>query len=131
MQRDFKIGLTIGLVVAVAALLWLATRPTMTMHSHVPAHGIAQTAPTNAPASQQTSHQPPAARSDIQPPDTLPSALTDTARYHVVRKGETLSQISKLYYGSTDKWQRILQANRPRIKDANRLKPGAALLIPD
>ena len=55
---------------------------------------------------------------------------TQDTRFHVIRRGETLSDISYRYYGSANKWQRILTANRQTIKDANRLTPGTKLIIP-
>ncbi len=52
-------------------------------------------------------------------------------KFHIVRKGETLSRISSLYYGSGGKWQRILDSNRKTIKDPNKIKPGTKLIIPN
>jgi nucleoid-associated protein YgaU len=52
-------------------------------------------------------------------------------KFHIVRKGETLSKISNLYYGSAGKWQKILDSNRKTITDANKIKPGTKIIIPD
>jgi nucleoid-associated protein YgaU len=52
-------------------------------------------------------------------------------KFHIVREGETLSRISSLYYGSGGKWQRILESNRNTITDANKIKPGMKLIIPN
>ena len=52
-------------------------------------------------------------------------------RFHIVRKGETLSQISYKYYGSTGKWRKIFEANRGTVKDANTVRSGTKLIIPD
>ena len=52
-------------------------------------------------------------------------------RFHIVRRGETLSEISDRYYGSANKWQKIYDANRKTIKDANKLRPGTRLIIPE
>jgi beta-lactamase regulating signal transducer with metallopeptidase domain/LysM repeat protein len=49
-------------------------------------------------------------------------------RYHTVREGETLSSISKKYYGSENKWQEILNCNR-EIKTADGIRPGQKLII--
>ena len=54
-----------------------------------------------------------------------------TERFHIVLKGQTLSEISYKYYGSTSKWKKIFDANRETIKDANKLIPGTKLIIPD
>ena len=52
-------------------------------------------------------------------------------RFHIVRKGETLSEISYEYYGSAGKWRKIFEANRGTVKDANTVRPGTKLIIPD
>lgn len=52
-------------------------------------------------------------------------------RFHIVRKGETLSEISYKYYGSTGKWRKIFEANRGTVKDANTVRSGTKLIIPD
>lgn len=54
-----------------------------------------------------------------------------TQKFHIVRKDQTLSAISQEYYGSVNKWKKILDANRDIIKDANKLQPGMKLIIPD
>ncbi len=49
--------------------------------------------------------------------------------YHTVREGETLSSISKKYYGSENKWQEILNCNR-EIITADGIRVGQKLVIP-
>jgi len=60
------------------------------------------------------------------PPETI-----RPQRFHLVRKGETLSEISYKYYGSTGKWRKIFEANRGTVKDANTVRSGTKLIIPD
>ncbi len=61
------------------------------------------------------------------PPARPPSA---SSRTHVVAEGETLSKIAQRYYGSSARWQAILDANRDVLKDEKALKPGMTLKIP-
>jgi len=48
-----------------------------------------------------------------------------------VKKGDTLSHISKDFYGKASKWTIIYEANSDKIKDPSKLKPGIVLIIPD
>ncbi len=54
-----------------------------------------------------------------------------TKRFHIISDGETLSEISRKYYDSARKWQKILDANRDVIKDIGKLKPGTKIIIPE
>lgn len=50
--------------------------------------------------------------------------------YHTVAKGESLSKISKKYYGDYMKYPIIFEDNRPMLKDPNLIYPGQVLRIP-
>jgi len=54
-----------------------------------------------------------------------------TERFHIVRSGETLSDISYKYYGVAEKWQKILGSNREIVENPNKLRPGTKLIIPE
>ena len=54
-----------------------------------------------------------------------------TTRFHIVRKGESLSSIAAQYLGSSDQWRKIVTANQKIIKDPNKIAPGTKLIIPD
>lgn len=68
---------------------------------------------------------PTAAPVQRQPETTRPP------RFHVVRQGETLSGISQRYYGTARQWRRIFEANRGTLKDADTVRAGTKLVIPD
>lgn len=52
------------------------------------------------------------------------------AQYHAVVRGETLSAIAKQYYGNANKYMTIFEANKPMLKDPNKIYPGQLLRIP-
>jgi nucleoid-associated protein YgaU len=52
------------------------------------------------------------------------------AQYHTVVEGDWLSKIAKTYYGDATKYEAILEANRPMLKDADHIYPGQVLRIP-
>ena len=63
-------------------------------------------------------------------PVNIGTTGTATVRKHKVAAGETLSSISKKYYGSEGKWRRIYDANRSALPSPNRLRQGMELVIP-
>jgi nucleoid-associated protein YgaU len=52
------------------------------------------------------------------------------AQYYTVVSGDTLSKISKQYYGDPNKYPRIFEANKPMLSDPNKIYPGQVLRIP-
>ena len=52
------------------------------------------------------------------------------SRYHKVVSGDTLSKIAKTYYGDPMKYPVIFEANRPMLKDPDKIYPGQVLRIP-
>ena len=52
------------------------------------------------------------------------------SRYHTVASGETLSAIAKQAYGDANKYPAIFEANKPMLKDPNKIYPGQVLRIP-
>lgn len=51
-------------------------------------------------------------------------------RTHVVKQGETLSEIAEREYGDPDQWRRIYDANRDTIEDPDLIHPGDRLKLP-
>lgn len=49
---------------------------------------------------------------------------------HTVSKGDNLGKIAEKYYGKTDKWKKVFQANRDKIYKSYRMKIGSQLHIP-
>ncbi len=53
-----------------------------------------------------------------------------TSRTYTVVKGDTLSKISKEMYGDANKYNTIFEANKPMLKDPDKIYPGQVLRIP-
>ncbi|MDC7993799.1 LysM peptidoglycan-binding domain-containing protein [Altibacter sp. HG106] len=58
-------------------------------------------------------------------------ADTTAYAYHTVEKGESLSKISKHYYGDPMKYNAIFEANRDQLKNPDMIHPGQELVIPN
>ena len=54
----------------------------------------------------------------------------EAAQFHDVVKGDTLSAISKKYYGDPNKYNAIFEANRPMLSNPDKIYPGQKLRIP-
>jgi len=52
------------------------------------------------------------------------------AQYYAVVRGDTLSKISKQYYGDPNKYNAIFEANKPMLKSPDLIYPGQMLRIP-
>jgi nucleoid-associated protein YgaU len=78
---------------------------------------------------------------DITVGETAQPARTQTAgasvmggsssRTYTVQSGDTLSKISKQFYGSANLYMKIFEANRNQLDDPNQIKVGQQLLIPE
>ena len=94
-----------------------------------PAGTPAPVASMPAEESYREPYQEPAIAPLMEPeqPVSVPAGGTS----YTVQKGDTLQKIAKKFYGSSSKWYRIYKANKDVIKNADRIRPGLQLTIPD
>lgn len=52
------------------------------------------------------------------------------AKFYTVQRGDTLSKIAKEFYGNAMKYPVIFEANKPMLKDPDKIYPGQVLRIP-
>jgi len=52
------------------------------------------------------------------------------AQYYEVKSGDTLSKISKQFYGDANQYQKIFEANKPMLTHPDKIYPGQKLRIP-
>ena len=130
MRKDFKTGFLIGTGLVICIMVVISIRPGETVEWRLRKYRdvrpgetsdgeVIQTRPASAQTRAQDSGQATAAGA---PPSSQP-------RIHVVSEGETLSSVSKMYYGDTNKRGKIIDAN-PIITNENKLRPGMRLVIP-
>ena len=145
MQKDLKIGMILGLVLVTVTMLWFFAGSNLNPKARI----------LNLRSDRETAAPPetfgPAKNSEVETvrEENKPLPATDnqsqepewkkyrqeekikTQRFHIISEGETLSEISRTYYDSARKWQKILDANRGVIEDVNKLKPGTKIIIPE
>ncbi len=58
------------------------------------------------------------------------AAPADESRWHTVVRGDTLSAISKTFYGNANQYMKIFEANKPMLSHPDKIYPGQLLRIP-
>jgi len=59
-----------------------------------------------------------------------PTTAGSAERTYTVQSGDTLSKISKQFYGTANEYTKIFEANRDVLKDPNKISSGQTLKIP-
>ena len=158
MQKDLKIGMISGLGLIIAALLYISTRPSLNTRTRVlKANQFDLNQPLvsksdaeytkdsydftnelqNSEQELRSSYKQRNSKATYtQTPQTrsysyTPPQRIKTRKFHIVRRGETLSGIARRYYGSAIQWPIIYNANRNTLKAPERIIPGTKLIIPD
>ena len=49
---------------------------------------------------------------------------------YTVQSGDTLSKIATEYYGNSNEYRRIYEANKDKLDDPDDIRPGQELVIP-
>ena len=138
MRRDLKIGILAGLALTVCTMIWYSLRRDFSPEKQFADPDIQTRAGPSGSAEEfgpeltaealtvEAMPQPDEHVSEYKEPPKI-----KTTRFHIVRKGETLSDIAKEYYGRTTEWLKIQHANPEALKDPHSLKAGTKLTIPD
>ena len=61
---------------------------------------------------------------------TVSGPVVAAATFVVVKKGDTLSAISKTVYGDANLYNKIFEANKPLLSHPDKIYPGQTLRIP-
>jgi nucleoid-associated protein YgaU len=72
------------------------------------------------------------ANDDLLADITVDSSLPAPKRTesYTVKSGDTLSKISKQFYGDANRYMKIFDANKDVLKDPDKIQPGQVLRIP-
>jgi nucleoid-associated protein YgaU len=61
---------------------------------------------------------------------SVAQGASSSGRSYTVQLGDSLSKISKQFYGDGNKYTKIFEANRDILSDPNKINPGQTLKIP-
>lgn len=71
---------------------------------------------------------------DIEAPAAAAAAAASGSatrvRTYTVQTGDSLSEISKQFYGNANQYMKIFEANKDKLSDPDKIKAGMQLLIP-
>jgi nucleoid-associated protein YgaU len=59
------------------------------------------------------------------------AASASGGQTYTVQPGDTLSKISKQFYGDANRYTQIFEANRDKLSDPNKIQVGQTLTIPN
>jgi nucleoid-associated protein YgaU len=68
--------------------------------------------------------------SQSQTPEIQEPVQQEKTEQYTVQKADTLQKISKKFYGTTKKWNKIYKANQDVLKGPNKIYPGQVIKIP-
>ncbi len=68
---------------------------------------------------------------DLTADISVDASLKVPQKTYTVVPGDTLSKISKQFYGDMNKYMKIFEANKDQLKDPDKINVGQTLRIPD
>jgi len=66
----------------------------------------------------------------VEKKEEVVSSVKVSTREYVIQKNDSLSKIAQKELGKATRWQYLYELNKDRIKDPNKLKVGAKIIIP-
>jgi nucleoid-associated protein YgaU len=61
---------------------------------------------------------------------SAPSGSSAGSKFYTVKSGDTLSKVSKEFYGDPNRYNAIFEANKPMLEHPDKIYPGQVLRIP-
>ena len=86
---------------------------------------------TTSGASNAGGSTAPADFSDVSAGSSTSTPTAGAGQTYTVKSGDSLSKIAKHFYGDANKWHRIYEANRDKIKNPDLIHPGQEFTIPE
>ena len=123
MRTDVKSGMIGGTILCIIGIVWFCIK------QQVIRQPLIKIEPQSQISSEAESRRSSANKIRTYEPAKTPASGIGIV--HTVTQGQTLSDISKIYYNSSGGWKKIYEANKgqfPRGPDI--IRPGMRLVIP-
>jgi nucleoid-associated protein YgaU len=141
MRKDVKIGMLIGTGLGLAAAVWFCVHQQVVEQPRIE-DLLSQKKEEDFTAEKVPQIKLGAAEEQIpadknsnitQISSAVPPAGTEkSVRMHTVLPGQTLTDISKIYYGSNGGWKKIYEANKDSLpRGPDTIRAGMKLIIPE
>jgi nucleoid-associated protein YgaU len=142
MRRDVKTGMLTGTVLCLAAIVWFCIKQQVIIEPLVKfesQYSIAQIEKENAgPEKDDLTivSTKPAEKSGVLTyksisPQTQKPHNSQNFIIHTVTQGQSLSDISKIYYDTPHGWKKIYEANKEQLSQGpDMVKTGMRIIIP-
>lgn len=132
MRKDVKTGMVAGTVVCLIATVWFCVKQQIISRPviKVEAQNIVE---SEYKTSEVETDNLPIAMEKPAIPAVVPEPFDNnkTMIIHTVQQGETLSDISKMYYNTPGRWREIYEANKDKFpKGPDTIRTGTRLAIP-
>ncbi len=142
MRKDVKTGMLAGTILCLIAIVWfcakqqIISQPLMKFESpnlvesenNEIVETVLGTPPQGVPYGTYGENDEPVQQ---QSQKNKKPDITETFVIHIVTGGQTLSDISKIYYDSPHRWKKIYEANKEQFpKGPDAIMPGMKLTIP-
>lgn len=127
MPKDVKIGMLAGTVLCLVAVVWFCAKQQIATGPVTKLESQNSTAPINKEPAEFKNNSP------LYNADSSVEAKTtvETSIVHTVAAGQTLSDISKIYYNTPFGWKKIYEANKEQLSQGpDTIKAGMRLVIP-
>ena len=132
MRRDVKTGMIGGTVVCLIAIVWFCVKQQIIASPTIKFESQQLTSPANKKNTELEDSKPiviaPAykpVQPQVQKPDNAEPVI------HTVTQGQTLSDISKIYYNTPSGWKKIYEANKEHLpRGPDTIRAGMRLVIP-
>jgi nucleoid-associated protein YgaU len=121
MRKDVKTGMLVGTGLCLAVAVWFC------VHQQIVEQPRIEFLPP------QDDLETEAVPKTIATEAKKPSAVkTEILRVHTVQPGQTLSDISKIYYGTNAGWKKIYEANKESLpRGPDTIRAGMKIAIPE